>query len=79
FFRKNEGKIIHIKHESAIGALFIEIGTEGKNIHKSIETKEDEIIVTKNFSNSFKYTNLKEILDEINIKSFIIVGSMSHM
>lgn len=79
FFRKSEGKIIHIKHESAKGASFFEIGTQGANIHKSVEPKENELVIIKNFPNSFKDTNLKEILDEINIKSLIIVGAMSHM
>ncbi|QKF58449.1 cysteine hydrolase family protein [Aliarcobacter lanthieri] len=79
FFRKSQGNIIHVKHESPKGAAFFEIGTQGAEIHRSVQPQNNEVVITKNFPNSFKDTNLKEILDEINIKSLIIVGAMSHM
>ncbi|MBL3520409.1 cysteine hydrolase [Arcobacter lanthieri] len=78
-FRKNQGNIIHVKHESPKGAPFFEIGTQGAKIHQSVQPQDTEVIITKKFPNSFKDTNLKEILDELDIKSLIIVGAMSHM
>lgn len=75
-FREKSMKIVHIRHE---GSKFFIKGTEGSQIHKSVEPIENEIVITKNFPNSFLKTNLKEILEESNIKSLIIVGAMSHM
>ncbi|RXI26493.1 cysteine hydrolase family protein [Aliarcobacter trophiarum] len=78
-FRKNSGNIIHIKHENPENSLFFSKGSNGAKIHKSVEAIENETVITKSFPNSFKDTNLKEILDSLNVKSLIIVGAMSHM
>ncbi|MCY1212991.1 Isochorismatase family protein [compost metagenome] len=38
-----------------------------------------EPVVLKHFVNSFRETNLKEILDSHGVDSLTVVGSMSHM
>jgi len=35
--------------------------------------------VLKHYANSFRETNLKEILDRNDIKELVLVGAMSHM
>lgn len=80
FFREKNLPVIHIQHifEDENALLFVK-DTKGSLIHKSVEPLNGEIVVTKNYPNSFKNTNLKEILDKLGIKSLVIVGAMSHM
>lgn len=78
-FRKNNLKLIHIRHEFEISGPFFKKGTRGASIHESVKPIEKEVVITKNYANSFKNTNLKEVLESLNVKSLIIVGAMSHM
>lgn len=79
-FRQKKLNIIHIRHESDVKkGMFFRKGTFGANIHENVRPLDSEIVITKNFPNSFKNTNLKEVLDDLNINSLIIVGAMSHM
>lgn len=79
-FRNQNLNIIHIKHENPnLDAPFFQIGSNGANIHKNVEPLESELVITKNYPNSFLQTNLKNYLDEKNIDSVVIVGAMTHM
>ncbi|NVJ53885.1 MAG: cysteine hydrolase [Campylobacteraceae bacterium] len=79
-FRKKALNIIHIKHENPNeNAPFFQIGSVGGQIHKSVEPLNDELVIVKNFPNSFLKTQLKEVLEERDIDSLIIVGAMTHM
>jgi len=79
-FRKKALNIIHIKHENPNeNAPFFEIGSKGAQIHNSVKPLEEEIVISKNFPNSFLKTQLKEVLEEKEIDSLIIVGAMTHM
>jgi len=79
-FRDNSIDIIHIKHENPkVDAPFFQIGSNGANIHKNVKPLESELVITKNYPNSFLQTNLKNYLDEKNIDSVVIVGAMTHM
>ncbi|RXJ65458.1 isochorismatase [Halarcobacter ebronensis] len=79
-FREKKYNIVHIRHEKdSENATFFKKDTIGAQIHNNVVPKANEKIITKNFPNSFLYTDLKEYLDKLGIKKLIIVGAMSHM
>jgi nicotinamidase-related amidase len=79
-FRKSKSPVIHIQHISARpGATFFLPGTDGANIHQKVTPKDDEVIIVKNFPNSFRDTSLLEILKNEKIENLVICGAMSHM
>ena len=79
-FREKNMKIIHVRHEfNAENPPFFAPNSQGAKIHDSLTPKENETQVLKHDVNSFKNTNLKEILDDSNITNVIIVGAMSYM
>jgi len=79
-FRKKALNIIHLKHENPDeNAPFFNIGSKGAQIHNSVKPLEEETVISKNFPNSFLKTQLKEILEEKEIDSLVIVGAMTHM
>ncbi|MFC1883810.1 cysteine hydrolase family protein [Thermodesulfobacteriota bacterium] len=79
-FRKSDSPIIHIKHLSILpGATFFLPETDGAKINEIVAPLGDEIIITKNFPNSFLDTTLLETLRKKEIENLIICGAMSHM
>ena len=79
-FRKAKLPIIHIQHISAHpGATFFLPETDGANINQRVTPQEGEIIVVKNFPNSFRSTSLLEILKKEKGDNLTICGAMSHM
>lgn len=78
--RESNLKIIHVRHEFAMdNPPFFAPNSNGAKIHESLTPKDGEEQVLKNNVNSFKDTNLKELLDSSNIENVIIVGAMSYM
>jgi len=79
-FRKANLPIIHIQHLSIQpGATFFLPETHGAEINEMIAPQEDEIVVVKNYPNSFRETELLNILKESKITDLVICGAMSHM
>ena len=79
-FRKREAPVIHIQHIAArSGATFFLPDTSGAEINRQVGPRADEIVVVKNFPNSFRDTPLLEILKQHNISDIVICGAMSHM
>jgi nicotinamidase-related amidase len=79
-FRKTKSPVIHVQHISdRLGATFFVPETNGAKIHQLVTPEEDEIVVVKNFPNSFRATSLLEILKKWNIDNLVICGAMSHM
>lgn len=79
-FREKNLPVIHVRHENpSAEAPFFVCGTEGANIHQLVEATENEPVVVKHKVNSFKDTELKQVLDQHEVDSLIIVGAMSHM
>ena len=79
-FRKTKSPVIHIQHISARpGATFFLPETDGANINQRVTPQEDEIVVVKNFPNSFRGTSLLEILKKEKPDNLVICGAMSHM
>lgn len=79
-FRKNGLPVVHVRHEFLTNeGPFFHPNSEGAQIHSSVMPITGEPVVLKNQINSFRETDLKEILDSQNIKNLVIVGAMSHM
>lgn len=79
-FRKSKSSIIHIKHISTRpGSTFFLPDTDGAAINQIVAPQEEEIVVVKNFPNSFRGTALLELLKEKEIDNLVICGAMSHM
>jgi nicotinamidase-related amidase len=79
-FRKAKLPVIHVQHISARpGATFFLPETDGAKINQMVTPQEDEILVVKNFPNSFRGTSLLEILKKEKTDHLVICGAMSHM
>ena len=79
-FREYGFPIFHIQHlASREGATFFVPDTKGCEIHDSVKPKENEVVLTKNYPNSFRETGLDKILREANISNIVVCGAMSHM
>lgn len=79
-FRESGDLVVHIRHEfPSDDAPFFRPGSEGAQLHQSVINRPDEPVVLKNFINSYRETNLKEVLDRNGIDEVVVVGNMSHM
>jgi nicotinamidase-related amidase len=79
-FREHGGHHVHIQHVSLKpDATFFVKGTEGSDIHDSVAHFEGEPIVYKHYPNSFRETNLLELLKGWDIQRVVIAGMMTHM
>lgn len=80
YFRKNKMPVFHVQHINLRkGATYFLPNTKGAQIHENVKPLENEIIIEKNFPNSFLKTNLENELEKQNIKELVICGMMSHM
>lgn len=78
-FRASGLPVIHIRHEILRKpAPFFEPGTEGAEIHPAVAPAGNEAVITKNFPNSFRDTNLQDQLQVLGITDLVIIGAMSH-
>ncbi len=79
-FRKSKSPIIYIQHISTrSSATFFLPETDGAKINKMVAPQGNEIVVVKNYPNSFRNTSLSEILKNKEINDLVICGAMSHM
>jgi nicotinamidase-related amidase len=79
-FREHGGHHVHIQHISLKpDAAFFVKGDRGSDIHDSVAHFEGEPIVRKHYPNSFRETNLLEMLKEWGIERVVIAGMMTHM
>jgi nicotinamidase-related amidase len=79
-FRGNGLPVIHIQHVSARpGATFFLPDTPGVAINEAVAPLENEIVVVKNYPNSFRETSLLELLKKEKPDNLVICGAMSHM
>lgn len=77
--RKNGDIVIYIRHESPADAPFFAVGTEGTDIILAIAPAEGETVITKNYPNAFRETNLADFLTASAVEDVVLVGAMSHM
>ena len=79
-FRERGLPVVHVRHEATTDdAAFFLVGTEGAEHHPAVKPVGDEPVVVKHHINSFRDTNLKEILDNQGVENVMIVGAMSHI
>ena len=79
-FRKASWPVYHIQHISARPtATFLLPGTDGIEFHSTVAPLPSEPIVTKHFPNSFRETNLLELLKADGISQLLICGMMTSM
>jgi len=79
-FRRRSWPTFHIQHISAHkGATFFLPETEGSAIHETIAPRDGELIIQKNYPNSFRQTSLLQELEKQDVKKLVICGAMSHM
>lgn len=78
--REEGTPVIHVRHEFPdAGAPFFVAGTQGADIHETILPDAGEDVIVKNHANSFRETQLREVLDAHAAQEVVIVGAMSHM
>jgi nicotinamidase-related amidase len=79
-FREHGGHHVHTQHVSKKpNATFFIPGDSGTDIHDLVAHFEGEPIVYKHFPNSFRETNLLEMLKEWEIERVVITGMMTHL
>ncbi len=80
FFRQSGLPTVHIQHLSVRpGATFFLPGTPGVEIHPSVAPRPGEVIIQKNFPNSFRATGLLAHLQQNDIQRLVVAGMMTHM
>jgi len=79
-FRQRGLPVVHVRHEfPSTDAPFFVPGSEGAKTHKSLQPIAGEFQILKNEVNSFKGTELHQLLQRENITELVITGAMSHM
>ncbi len=79
-FREHHQHHVHIQHVSTRpDATFFLPDGDGVNIHESVAHFEGEPLVIKHFPNSFRETNLLDLLKEQKTERVVITGMMTHM
>lgn len=79
-FRDKHLPVIHVQHISTRpGATFFLPQTKGVEIHEMVSPLKGETVVRKNFPNSFRETDLLELLKERDTDTVVVCGAMSHM
>lgn len=68
-FRSDKDLIIHIRHNAK----------NGGEIYRSVTPLKNEKVITKNYANSFKETDLLKYLKNNGVKHLIITGMQTHM
>ena len=79
-FREHHQAHVHVQHVATKpDATFLIRGTDGTDIHDSVAHFEGEPLVIKHYPNSFRETNLLDLLKGWGIERLIITGMMTHM
>lgn len=79
-FRVHNDTVIFIRHlATSPSATFFKPDTLGSEIHSSLDVLPEEKVVVKHFPNSFRDTELHQILQKQGISDLVICGMMSHM
>jgi nicotinamidase-related amidase len=79
-FREKGFPVFHIQHWSIKpNATFFLPNTEGAAIHENVRPLPGEIVIQKNFPNSFRQTALLDGLKERSASELVVAGMMTHM
>lgn len=79
-FRPKGLPVVHIQHLSLRpGASFFVPGTPGAEIYPLVEPQAGELVIQKQYPNSFRETGLLEKLNQLEIGRLVVCGMMTHM
>jgi nicotinamidase-related amidase len=79
-FRAAGDPVIHVRHVwDEEEATFMRPQTEGVEIHPEVAPAENELVITKEFPNSFRETELEEELRARKVDSLVVCGMMTSM
>ena len=79
-FREKRLPIVHVQHISKRpAATFFLRESAGADIYEAVAPQPGEILIQKNFPNSYRDTALLRILKESEVDKLVICGAMSHM
>jgi nicotinamidase-related amidase len=68
-FREKKLLVVHVRHNAKSGA----------GIHDNVKPVKGEKVISKNYANSFRETDLLEYLNKHQVKRLVIVGMQTHM
>ncbi len=70
--------VVHVRHEFTTNdAPFFKPDSVGAQIHSKVQNLKSEHVVVKRYANSYRETDLKEVLDRNGIGQVVICGAMS--
>lgn len=79
-FRADNLPIFHVQHiATQASASFFLPETNGAAIHEYVKPSGHEKVIIKHFPNSFRETNLLDLLRNEHITDLVICGMMTHM
>ncbi len=79
-FREHHQHHVHIQHVATKPeATFLRPDGHGADIHDAVAHFEGEPLVIKHFPNSFRETNLLDLLRAEKVERLVITGMMTHM
>jgi nicotinamidase-related amidase len=74
YWRTHNEKIIHVRHSSKDVKSKLHANRGGFKFNPLCKPIKDETVLTKSVNSCFIGTNLKEILDQVNCSTVVIVG-----
>lgn len=78
--RAKQVPVIHVRHEARDAAAPIfQPGSVNVEIIVQVAPQAGELVITKNYPNSFRDTSLKQALEAQGIEAVTVIGAMSHM
>lgn len=77
-FRAAGRPVFHIRHDAGAGTPY-DVNAPIGQIADVVAPMEGEVVITKNYPNSFERTELKQELDKIGVKNLILTGFMTHV
>jgi nicotinamidase-related amidase len=79
-FREAGLPVIHVQHVAlSPDATFFLPETYGVEIHSDVSPMGEEPVVVKHHPNAFRETELKKILEGLEVSDLTVVGMMTHM
>lgn len=70
--------VIHIQHDAGVGTPY-DVTAEIGAICDEVAPIAGELVITKNYPNSFMATDLDQQLKALGIKNIVLAGFMTHM
>ena len=79
-FRASGDPVVHVRHVwDEDDATFMRPETEGIEIHPEVAPADGELVITKEFPNSFRETALEGELRARGVESLVVCGMMTSM